>query len=108
MELIWKARNEAVHLNIIPSLNQLINSIKSSSASLVSAFSSPTTIPTTNIWKPPPEDWLKIHFDDAIKPGATIGSADLIIRISAYTYIPSSALVRMLSSTSSNQPCYII
>jgi hypothetical protein len=65
-DLIWFARNKAVHEGFIPDINILASSIRRTSLDHVAAWQSSSLL-VKEYWSPPLAGSHKINFDTAIR-----------------------------------------
>ncbi|KAL0408606.1 UNVERIFIED_CONTAM: putative ribonuclease H protein [Sesamum radiatum] len=68
LELIWKARNDRLHGNHPQDLENIAKSILSKTTEHFDAQKSRKLKPQSNEeWSPPPQDWIKVNTDIALK-----------------------------------------
>ena len=65
-DLLWFSRNKAIHKGVIPNINVLAKSIRSTSLEHAATWKSPSPM-ALEFWSPPPVGSFKVNFDTAIQ-----------------------------------------
>jgi hypothetical protein len=93
-DLLWFARNKAVHEGSIHDITTLASSIKKTTLDHVAAWQSTSSL-VKEYWSPPPASSFKINFDPAIRENLSVQAA--VCRDS------TGKIIKALSQT--NPPC---
>ena len=93
-DLLWFARNKAVHEGLIPDITTLASSIRKTTLDHAAAWQSTSSL-VKEFWSPPPAGSFKVNFDTAIRDTFSVQAA--ICKDS------TGKIIKALSQT--NPPC---